>query len=376
MGGVLRRYWTDLALVGLLVVLELVGFGQDPGIGAASIALELVPIIALLVRRVAPQVVAVTYVLANGASVLLDLHAVNSASIVVTIIVGVYSAGAYLPLVWGLLTLGLWAASISIDFLAGRESGWTDLIFAWLILACAFVPGVVAQRLRGQAEEARQVALRTAAVERAEAAEAVADERARIARELHDVVAHALSIMVVQAAAAEQLLDSHPERARTALVAVQQAGRNAIAEMARMLDLLRGVATDELAPLPTLEGLDDLIEDARLAGAEVVLEREHLLPLPAALELCAYRVVQEALTNTAKHAENPHVRVRLSCADTALTVLVEDDGGNGPRASTGTRRGLLGLQERVEVFSGSLDYGPAPGGGFRVCAVLPLGAAS
>ena len=366
----------DLALVGLLVVLELVGFGQDPGIGVASTAVELVPILALVVRRFAPQVVAVAFLLANGATALLDLHAVNSAPIVVTIVVGVYSAGAYLPLVWSLPTLGVWMASVGIDFVAGRESGWADLAFAWLILACAFAPGVVARRLRGQSQQARQDALLAAARERAEAAEAVADERARIARELHDVVAHALSIMEVQAAAAEHLLASNPDRARTALVAVQQAGRTAIAEMARMLDLLRGVATDELAPLPTLEGLDDLIEDARLAGAEVVLEREHLLPLPAALEVCAYRVVQEALTNTAKHAENPHVRVRLSCADTALTVLVEDDGGNGPRASTGTRRGLLGLQERVEVFSGSLDYGPAQGGGFRVCAVLPLGAAS
>jgi signal transduction histidine kinase len=374
-GSVLRRVWTDLALVGLLVILELAGFGQDPGIGAASMALELAPILALLVRRVAPQVVAVTYLLANGASALLDLHAVNSASIVVTIVIGVYSAGAYLPLVWSLPTLGLWAVSVGIDFVAGRETGPTDLIFAWIILACAFAPGVVARRLRGQASEVRQMALRAAAVERAEAAEAVADERARIARELHDVVAHALSIMVVQTAAAEQLLDSNPERARAALAAVQQAGRTAIAEMARMLDLLRGVATDELAPLPTLDGLPDLIEDARLAGAEVVLEREHLRPLPAALELCAYRVVQEALTNTAKHAQSPRVQVRLSCADYALTVLVEDDGGTGPRASSGTRRGLLGLRERVEVFGGSLDTGPAPGAGFRVRAVLPLGAA-
>ena len=370
----LRRGWPDLALVGLLVVLELVGFGQDPGIGLASTALELVPIVALLVRRFAPQVVAVAFLLANGASALLDLHAVNSAAIVVTIVVGVYSAGAYLPLIWSLPTLGLWMVSVGIDFVAGRESGWADLAFAWLILACAFAPGVVARRLRSQATQARHEALETAARERAEAAEAVADERARIARELHDVVAHALSIMVVQAAAAEQLLVSDPERARTALAAVQQAGRNATAEMTRMLDLLRGVGIDELAPLPTLDGLPDLIEDARLAGAEVALEHDQLRPLPAALELCAYRVVQEALTNTAKHANSPHVQVRLTCSEAALTVLVEDDGGAGPRASSGTQRGLLGLRERVEVFGGTLDTGPSPGGGFRVHAVLPIGA--
>ena len=120
--------WPDLALVGLLVILELAGFGQDPGIGAAAMTLELAPILALLVGRVSPQVVAVTYLLANGSSALLDLHAVNSASIVVTIVVGVYSAGAYLPLVWSLPTLGLWAAWIGIDFVTGRETGRTDLI--------------------------------------------------------------------------------------------------------------------------------------------------------------------------------------------------------------------------------------------------------
>jgi signal transduction histidine kinase len=375
-GNALRRVWTDVALVGLLVTLELAGFGQDPGIGVATTALALMPILALLVRRVAPQVVAIAYLLANGASALLDLHAVNSASILVTIVVGVYSAGAYLPLVWSLPTLGLWMTSLSIDFVVGREGGPDDLIFACVIVGCAFAPGVVVRRLRGQAHAARQDAARAAARERAQAAEAVTDERARIARELHDVVAHALSIMVVQAAAAEQLLVSDPERAGAALAAVQQAGRTAIAEMARMLNLLRGVATDELAPLPTLDGLPDLIEDAHLAGAEVALDHDDLRPLPAALELCAYRVVQEALTNTAKHTQNPHVQVRLTRSDAALTVLVEDDGGTGPRASSGTRHGLLGLRERVEVFGGSLDTGPVDGGGFRVRAVLPLGAAS
>lgn len=374
MGTLARRYRFDIALVAALVVLELTGFGQDPGIGPGSTLLELAPIVALLFRRVAPAAVAVVYLLANSASVLLDLHAVNSGAIVVVIVVGAYSAGAYLPVRWGLSTLALWGAAVGVDFLAGREEGGaTDLLFAWLILGCAFTPGVVARRLRQQADEADRAALDVAAREGARAEEAVAVERARIARELHDVVAHAVSIMVVQAAAADELLERDPARAHAALGAVQHAGRSAIREMSRMLDLLRGTASDDLAPLPTLDGLPELAEEARLAGADVALDGRTVGPLPPAIELCAYRVVQEALTNAAKHARNPAVRVALGCTDGTLEVLVEDDGGAGPRDAAGTGHGLLGLRERVEVFDGTLETSPLPAGGFRVRALLPLG---
>lgn len=367
MGTLARRYRFDIALVAALVVLELAGFGQDPGIGVAATLLELVPIVALLFRRVAPAAVAVAFLLANSASALLDLHAVNSGPIVVVIVVGTYSAGAYLPLRWGLTTVVLWWAGVGVDFIAGREEGGVgDLLFAWLILGCAFAPGVVARRLRREADDAGREA-------RDAADEAVAAERARIARELHDVVAHAVSIMVVQAAAADELLERDPARAHAALGAVQHAGRSAVVEMSRMLDLLRGTPTDGLAPLPTLEGLPELAEEARLAGAEVVVDRRTVGPLPPSVELCAYRVVQEALTNAAKHARDPSVRVQLGCADGMLEVLVEDDGGSGSRVAAGTGHGLLGLRERVEVFDGTLEAAPLPAGGFRVRALLPLG---
>ena len=374
MGTLVRRYRFDIALVAALVLLELVGFGQDPGIGAASTLLELTPIVALLFRRRFPAVVPAVYLLASVASAALDLHPLNSAAVVVAIAVGTYSAGAYLPLSWGLATLGLWYAAASVDFVAGREDGGaTDLLFAWLVLGWVFTPGAVVRRLREQADRAGREARDAAAREGARAAEAVAAERARIARELHDVVAHAVSIMVVQAAAADEVLERDPARAHAALGAVQNAGRSAVREMSRMLDLLRGTPTDGLAPLPTLEGLPELAEEARLAGADVVVERRTVGPLPPSVELCAFRVVQEALTNAAKHSRDPAVRVQLGCADGMLEVLVEDDGGSGPRAGAGTGHGLLGLRERVEVFDGTLDAAPLPAGGFRVRALLPLG---
>jgi signal transduction histidine kinase len=369
-----RRHQFDVSLVALLLVLHLLGFGQSPGVGVAATVLYAVPILALLFRRVAPPVVAVAYGGTTIVSVLLDMPDANSASTVVVVVAGAYSAGAYMSMPRGLATLGLWWSSLLIDFVSGRETGGAaDFLFAGLILVCAFVPGVVAQRLRRQAEAGR-AALDAAASEKEQAVEAVAAERARIARELHDVVAHAVSIMVVQAAAADEWIERDPARAHVALRAVQQAGRSAVTEMARMLDLLRGTTTgDDLSPLPTLDGLGDLVEEARLAGAQVVLVQSPVPRLPAAIELCAVRVVQEALTNAAKHTHNPHVRVAVGSTDGVLDVVVEDDGGSGPRAGAGTGHGLLGLRERVEVFDGTFDAAPRPGGGFRVQVALPIG---
>jgi signal transduction histidine kinase len=199
-------------------------------------------------------------------------------------------------------------------------------------------------------------------------------ERARIARELHDVVAHAVSIMVVQAAAADEVLDRDPQRAHVALGAVQRSGRAAVVELGRMLDLLR--SDDEaLAPLPTLEGLPALVADARRSGLDVALHDETPGRYPAAIELCAYRVVQEGVTNALRHAPGSRVAVRLAQCGDALEVWVENSAAAVPSpAPAGTGHGLIGLRERVTVFGGRLDAGPRPEGGYRVRASVPLGA--
>ncbi|WP_407560221.1 sensor histidine kinase [Streptomyces sp. 184] len=212
---------------------------------------------------------------------------------------------------------------------------------------------------------------------------AVAAERARIARELHDVVAHNVSVMVVQADGAAYVLDSAPQQAKEALTTISGTGRQALAEMRRLLGVLRTGdhgAGGEYVPQPGVEQLAELVEQVRGAGLAVSFEvagspRE----LPSSIELAAYRIVQEALTNTRKHGgPEAGAAVRLTYADGELEVLVEDDGrGSLPElyeegGADGQGHGLIGMRERVGMTGGELDAGPRPGGGFRVRAVLPL----
>ncbi|WP_411145765.1 sensor histidine kinase [Streptomyces sp. x-80] len=212
---------------------------------------------------------------------------------------------------------------------------------------------------------------------------AVAAERARIARELHDVVAHNVSVMVVQADGAAYVLDAAPDQARQALEAISGTGRQALAEMRRLLGVLRtGEKPEggEYVPQPGVEQLADLIDQVRGAGLpvdfRVVGEPRSL---PSSVELTAYRIVQEALTNTRKHG-GPDVgaTVRLCYKDADLDLLVEDDGRGAQHelyqdgGADGLGHGLIGMRERVGMVGGSLDAGPRPGGGFRISAVLPL----
>ncbi|GAA2745139.1 sensor histidine kinase [Kitasatospora cinereorecta] len=210
---------------------------------------------------------------------------------------------------------------------------------------------------------------------------AVAAERARIARELHDVVAHNVSVMIVQADGAAYVLDNSPAQAKEALSTIASTGRQALVEMRRLLGVLRTADTaDEYVPQPGVEELPELLEQVRTAGLPVDFTTAgEVRELPRGLELTVYRIVQEALTNVRKHG-GPGARARVSVdfRDLDLEVLIEDDG----RGSTGEQltgggadglgHGLIGMRERVGMVSGSLDVGPRPGGGFRIRAVLPL----
>lgn len=206
-----------------------------------------------------------------------------------------------------------------------------------------------------------------------EAELAVVDERARIARELHDVVGHGVSVMTVQAAAVRRLLRPDQEREREALLAVERTGREALAEMRRMVGILR--RADEagaLAPQPSLEHVGKLVEQAREAGLPVDLRVEgDAVPLPAGVDLTAYRLVQEGLTNALKHARATRAEVLVLYGERHVEVAVTDDGrGNGSGASGG--QGLLGIRERVAVYGGELQVGARPAGGFRLRARLPV----
>ncbi len=210
----------------------------------------------------------------------------------------------------------------------------------------------------------------------AQARIAAVAERARIARELHDVIAHNVSVMVVQADGASYALASDPVRAKEALAAISATGRQALAEMRRLLGVLRreeNVATQERAPQPGVGELGELLDQARLAGLPVSFTVEGIpQPLPSGTALAAYRIVQESLTNTRKHAGPvASASVVLRYSPDALVLTISDDG-RGAAAPDGTGHGLTGMRERVALYGGSVAAGPRPGGGFEVVATLPL----
>ncbi|WIY07330.1 sensor histidine kinase [Amycolatopsis mongoliensis] len=213
---------------------------------------------------------------------------------------------------------------------------------------------------------------------------AVAEERGRIARELHDVVAHAVSVMVVQADGASYAIQSNPELAQRALQTISETGRGALGELRRLLDVLRSDDADgePRVPQPDAHALAELADRMRAAGVPVELETDDLGDLPAGVSLGIYRIVQESLTNTLKHAgRGATAAVRVHRTGDLVEVLVSDDGaGRVPQLAAtapGSQRlpggnGLIGMRERAHVYGGTLDVGPAPGGGWQVRAALPV----
>jgi signal transduction histidine kinase len=203
---------------------------------------------------------------------------------------------------------------------------------------------------------------------------AVADERARIARELHDVVAHHVGVMVVQAGAARSVLADRPDDARQAILAIENTGRDALGELRRLVGVLReDEATAARGPQPGVGDLGRLIDTMREAGVATQLEIEGTpVPLSPAVGLCVYRVVQEALTNTLKHADAAKASVRLQYGPSTLAVAVEDDGRGSAAPVSEDGHGLAGMRERVALFGGDLALGPKTEGGFAVRATLPL----
>ncbi len=246
-----------------------------------------------------------------------------------------------------------------------------------IIFGTAFLAGDNMRRRRERLADLEARANAEETTRQALAREAVAAERQRIARELHDVVAHSLSVMVVQAGAARRLVATKPDLAAEALGAIETTGREALDEMRRLLGVLRTPEGDkespDLAPQPSLVHLDDLTGADPGLPVEVVVEGEPA-PLPAAIDLQAYRIVQEALTNVRKHAGPARATVHLHYGTDALEVRVDDDG-RGASASAplgGEGHGLVGMRERAALCGGELRAGPRPGGGWSVTARLPL----
>ena len=249
-----------------------------------------------------------------------------------------------------------------------------ELVFIPLLFGIAWLAGFA---LNARAEQADAAEARAAQAERERetaARIAVAEERARIARELHDIVAHAVSVMVLQVGAVRHKLPEELADESGALRGVEQAGRTALAEMRRLLSAMRRDGDDlELAPQPGLGGVGALVAEIGRAGLPVTLHVEgEAAPLPRAIDLSAYRIVQEGLTNALKHARAHRADVTLRYAPDELQIEVRDDGTGGG-ASNGPGYGLVGVGERVKIYGGTMTAGAAPDGGFVLGARLPLG---
>ena len=273
----------------------------------------------------------------------------------------------------GAAVVGVTIAVVMLRVPAAGTAG--NIPFAVVPATALLITGRVVRQRQARAQELADQATRLEADREAEVAAALADERARIARELHDVVAHCVSVMVVQAGASEAFLDRTPERAREPLRAVQETGQQAIAELTRMLGLLRGGTGDgahQLLPQPGAAQVPELVDRLTASGLDVQLTTAgDVRPLPPGVDLTVFRVTQEALTNVLKHAgpgAKAYVEVRYS--PSAVEIEVTDDGTASP-APSGSGHGLIGMAERVSIFDGTLRSGARVEGGFRVLVVLP-----
>ena len=248
-----------------------------------------------------------------------------------------------------------------------------NIIPTWVFCGIIWFIGRTIRRSQLQAAELRDLAAQLEVEREKRAQTAVTEERSRIAREMHDVVAHSVSVMVVQSQAVQRLLDGEQNAARQALGSIETTGRQALTEMRRLLGIVRRTDAElALAPQPSLSGLEDLIVQVREAGLPVELRVEgKASSLPPGVDLSAYRIVQEALTNILKHAGPSHAEVVIRYRDDEVEVEVTDDGvgkGNGD----GSGQGMIGMRERVALYGGVLESGKKVGSGYVVRARLPL----
>jgi signal transduction histidine kinase len=271
---------------------------------------------------------------------------------------------------WGAVGL-LWAGHALIALWlyrwlppAGDQAGsvYQEIgIGAWVLAVVALAELVRVRREQWARERADRAA---AARRRAD------EERLRIARELHDVLAHSISVINVQAGMGLALLDSDPEQARAALSTIKAASKEALGEVRQVLDTLRAPGAAPRAPAPGLDRLPELVEQAASAGLTVEIEGEPPR-LPPGADLAAFRIVQEALTNVVRHSGSRHARVRFAHDGEALRLRIDDDGPATGADAGGSGNGLAGMRERAAALGGTIDAGPRPDGGFRVLAVLP-----
>lgn len=399
----------DVGLLVMVLVLNVFGVWMQRLVGEADSALrfdELHPIslilntlaaLPLLWRRRYPVA---TALLVNGIHNVLGLFVFISTGGTLAVLATLYTLGAYCSFRRGLAALGVIVAASSAYLLLTPQVGADsdDLTLGWLVIVSALASigvwglGTAARSRRAYLEELESRADRLERTRSAEVRAALAEERTRVARELHDVVAHHVSVMTVQAAAARRTSERAPERSAEAMRAVEETGRAALGEMRRIVGALRDSEAPEEdagspAPQPGIADLDPVLDRAQHAGLQVELTTVGTpVAIPSGVDLAVYRVVQEALTNTLKHAGRTRATVTLRYDRGELSVQVLDDGplwlsGQRSHPNTGATaddesasgQGLVGMRERVHLNGGTLRTGPrARAGGYEVCARFPL----
>ncbi|MFE0130062.1 sensor histidine kinase [Streptomyces sp. NPDC059037] len=296
--------------------------------------------------------------------------------VLITVAVGCFAAvvSGHRRAAWGAVGM-LWAGHLLVahwlyrwlppDGDNARTWGEETVVAVWVVAIIAVSELARVRREQWMKERA----------ERAQAAKRRADEeRLRMARELHDVLAHSISVINVQAGVGLALLDSDPEQARTALTTIKAASKEALGEVRQVLDTLRAPGDAPRAPAPGLDRLPELVQQAASTGLTVDVDTQgRAVKLPPGADLAAFRIVQEALTNVVRHSGSRHARVLVRYEKTALTLRVDDDGPATGADAGGSGNGLAGMRERAAALGGTIEAGPRPDGGFRVTAVLPTG---
>jgi signal transduction histidine kinase len=377
-----RKYWVD-ALIALLAVagaLELVvarNSQSDPSTDLwLSILLLAVLVAPIFARRRFPFGAPAAYWVLAAAITFYDgdlipfIGSLGVVGLATAFMLGNLRNGLKAGLGLAFVTVGI----VIVVYNIPGSTTTSNYVFISLRFVVAWLAGYALRERAEQAEAAEERAIRAEREREAAARVAVAEERARIARELHDIVAHAVSVMVLQVGAVRHKLPDELAADRDALTGVERAGRMALAEMRRLLSAMRRDGEEaELVPQPGLDGLDSLLAEIGRAGLPVELHVEgQPFPLPRGIDLSAYRIVQEGLTNVLKHAQASDADVIVRYRPDELGIEVRDNG-RGHTSSDGRGHGLVGVRERVKIYGGQMSAGTSEDGGFVLTTRLPLG---
>ncbi|HVA20930.1 MAG TPA: sensor histidine kinase [Candidatus Micrarchaeia archaeon] len=381
--GLLAGSWPSWALAALVTASAQLLIWLQPSGGGDGRGLDILLVLAATVPLVWTARWPLLSFGVSGAAALLHvgLGYQNPFPVTFAVLAALFCVAAFSRLRWALASAAAVALALPLNFaITWHTAGHVtlgDIPYNYGLFAAAFILGDDVRQRRARVAELQDRAARLEADRSAAERRAAELERQRIARELHDTIGHHLSVMVLQAGAARRVAAGRPEQAAEVLDAIERTGRQALAEVRRLLGMERPPLPESaLAPQPGLADLDQLVAQVANTGLMVQLQVEgRRRPLPPSLELSAYRIVQEALTNTLRHAGARSAAVTVRFDDHALGLTVADDGDRPARANGGGGQGLVGMRERAALFGGRLDAGPQRDGGFRVVASLPLGPA-